>query len=186
MKLYANVKHFVLTSKHFVIIFITIILMADFEVNRRLKKIITEVYKISAHKFSSRYNDKGGVKTSQVLRERNGLSNNLLDEILSAYPEINRTWLLTGVGEMMKNRFSQLSEQTNSYEKKNYSKEDILGQLIETNSMLVTTNSKLVDQHEKIITALKEITATNVELAKKINSSENKSENLIDGAAKTA
>lgn len=76
--------------------------MADFEVNRRLKKIIEEVYNISPYAFSQKYNDKGGVKTSQVLRERNGLSSKLLEQILEAYPDINRTWLLTGDGEMLK------------------------------------------------------------------------------------
>lgn len=72
--------------------------MADFDVNRRLKYLITDVFKMTPHKFSSKYSDKGGVKTSQVLRERNGLSNNLLEDILSAYPDINKTWLLTGEG----------------------------------------------------------------------------------------
>lgn len=85
--------------------------MADFEVNRRLKKIIEEVYNISPYAFSQKYNDKGGVKTSQVLRERNGLSSKLLEQILEAYPDINRTWLLTGEGEMLKNTSSQKEEE---------------------------------------------------------------------------
>lgn len=76
--------------------------MADFDVNRRLRKLIDEEYKISATAFSAKYNDKGGVKTSQVLRLRNGLSSKLLEQIIDAYPEINKTWLLTGDGEMIK------------------------------------------------------------------------------------
>lgn len=76
--------------------------MADFEINKRLRKLIDEEYKISASAFSAKYNDKGGVKTSQVLRLRNGLSSNLLEQIAAAYPEINKTWLLTGDGEMLK------------------------------------------------------------------------------------
>ncbi|MEG2064355.1 MAG: S24 family peptidase [Alistipes sp.] len=78
--------------------------MADFEVNNRLKKLIDEEYKISASAFSAKYNDNGGVKTSQVLRLRNGLSSKLLDKIIEAYPEINKTWLLTGEGEMLKGK----------------------------------------------------------------------------------
>lgn len=76
--------------------------MADFEVNKRLKYLINEVFNITPHKFSTKYFDKGGVKTSQVIRERNGLSNKLLEEILEAYPEINKTWLLTGEGKPLK------------------------------------------------------------------------------------
>lgn len=90
--------------------------MADFEVNRRLKKIIREVYNISPYAFSQKYNDKGGVKTSQVLRERNGLSSKLLEQILEAYPEINRIWLLTGEGEMLKNTSSQKEEEVTAAE----------------------------------------------------------------------
>jgi len=82
----------------------TIIYMADFDVNRRLKFLITDVFKVTPHKFSSKYYDNGGVKTSQVLRERNGLSNKLLEDILSAYPDINKTWLLTGEGEPLRNQ----------------------------------------------------------------------------------
>lgn len=76
--------------------------MADFEVNRRLKKIIADVYKVSPVEFSKKYNDPKAVKTYNIISERNGVSKNMLDEILGAYPEINRTWLLTGEGEMLK------------------------------------------------------------------------------------
>lgn len=162
--------------------------MADFEVNRRLKKVITEVYKMTPHKFSVRYDDSGGVKTSQVIRERNGLSNNLLEEILRAYPEINRSWLLTGEGEMIKNASSSqiVSEPKVHFQSKKFTTDDIIGKLVETNSLLVVTNSKLADQSEKIITALKEMTSTNAELVKIINATKQESGELINGAAKTA
>jgi hypothetical protein len=118
--------------------------MADFEVNKRLKYLITEVYKISAHKFSSKYNDKGGVKTSQVIRERNGLSNNLLEDIIEAYPEINKAWLLLGEG------YPLLSQDPDRNEEKGIIKEpDIaftnMRLLIENNSQLVKNNTTLVE-----------------------------------------
>lgn len=77
--------------------------MADFEVNKRLKYLIENVFKTSALAFSAKYNDNRGVKTSQILRERNGVSSKMIELITDAYPEINRNWLLTGEGEMLKN-----------------------------------------------------------------------------------
>lgn len=149
--------------------------MADFEVNRRLKKVITEVYKMTPHKFSIRYNDKGGVKTSQVIRERNGLSNNLLEEILYAYPEINRTWLLTGEGEILKN---QENGKTLSEEQPNYKVESDM-------SILIRTNAELVRELSNLRKLIEKLTDTDKQLANKIVETET-SEELINGAAKTA
>lgn len=75
--------------------------MPDYTVNRRLKKIIKEVYHTTPLEFSSKYDDKKGQKTYNILKEINGISNKMLDEILTAYPEINKVWLLTGEGEML-------------------------------------------------------------------------------------
>lgn len=72
--------------------------MADFEANRRLKKIIEEDFKMTPFAFSQKYGDNGGVKTSAIMRERNGISSKMLDKIIDAYPEINRSWILTGEG----------------------------------------------------------------------------------------
>lgn len=78
--------------------------MADLEINKRLKKIIEEYYKISPVEFAKKYKDTKAVKTYNILSERNGLSNKMLETILLAYPEINKTWLLTGDGEMLKTK----------------------------------------------------------------------------------
>lgn len=89
--------------------------MADFEINKRLQFLIKDVFKTTPHAFSQKYNDKAGVKTSQVIRERNGLSMQMLEQIITAYPEINRSWLLTGKGEMLKNAEKTLEvQQSNS------------------------------------------------------------------------
>lgn len=77
--------------------------MADYEMNKRLKYLITEVYKTTPFDFSKKYDDTRGVKTSAIMRERNGISNKMLDLICSAYPEINRNWLLTGEGQILNN-----------------------------------------------------------------------------------
>lgn len=73
--------------------------MADLEVNRRLKLLIEDFYKSNPFKFSKKYDDTRGIKTYNIVREVNGLSHKMLDAICNAYPEINRSWLLTGEGE---------------------------------------------------------------------------------------
>lgn len=75
--------------------------MTELEQNKRLEYLIKDVFKMSVLDFSSRYNDTKGVKTYNILRGRNGISNKMLDAIVSSYPEINRNWLLTGEGSML-------------------------------------------------------------------------------------
>lgn len=97
--------------------------MADFQVNERLEFLIRKVFNTNPTAFSRAYNDNRGVKTNQVIRKRNGLSSNLLDEICKAYPIINRSWLLTGEGEPLKDETS--SRQSNEIDDTNIP--DIVG-----------------------------------------------------------
>jgi len=129
--------------------------MADFEVNRRLKYLITEVFKMTPHKFSLKFNDTGGVKTSQVLRERNGLSNKLLENIIQAYPEINKTWLLTGEGEMLlknnsKEQINEVKEPGMVYGGPPKTLMESQAMLISIQEQLVRNNTKLVDTNNKL------------------------------------
>lgn len=75
--------------------------MADFEQNKRLGKIIKDGFGMSPIEFAKAYNDKKAVKTYNILSERNGISDKMLVSILTAYPQINKVWLLTGHGEML-------------------------------------------------------------------------------------
>ena len=108
--------------------------MPDFTVNRRLKKIIGEVFHLTPLEFSSKYNDKKGQKTYNILNEVNGISNKMLEEILTAYPQINKVWLLTGEGEML-----------NSEEKKYEAHKDELSQLVEIAKIQSTEASNRIE-----------------------------------------
>lgn len=76
--------------------------MADYNQNKRLRKLIEEVFNMSPVEFAKKYNDPKAVKTYNILSERNGISNNMLEEITNAYPSINKIWLLTGEGDPIK------------------------------------------------------------------------------------
>lgn len=129
--------------------------MADFEINKRLRYLITEVFKMTPHKFSSKYDDKGGVKTSQVLRERNGLSNKLLEDILKAYPSINKVWLLTGEGDMLIDKDAEstgkiLNEPPVKYKSGTDALLENQARLISMQEQLMLNNTKLVETNSKI------------------------------------
>jgi hypothetical protein len=76
--------------------------MADYEQNERLRVLIEDVFKVSPVAFAKKYNDTKAVKTYNILSKRNGISSKMLEEILHAYPEISKVWLLTGEGEKFK------------------------------------------------------------------------------------
>lgn len=125
--------------------------MADLEINRRLKKIIETVYHLTPFEFSSKYNDPKGQKTYNILNEKNGVSNKMLDSILKAYPEINKIWLLTGEGEMLlssENNLKEISKDSNTYER------------------LIKELEKRIADKEEIIKSLKE----QIELLKRLKS----------------
>ena len=75
--------------------------MADFQVNIRLETFIREGLQITPFAFSKSIGDMQGVRISQVLRHRNGVSTKLMDTICAGYPKLNRSWLLTGEGNML-------------------------------------------------------------------------------------
>lgn len=55
-----------------------------------------------------------GLSNGYVQRFKGNIGAEKLELILNAYPSLNRAWLLTGVGQMLKpakNPFSQLTEQ---------------------------------------------------------------------------
>lgn len=154
--------------------------MADFDVNKRLKFLITEVFKMTPHKFSSKYNDVGGVKTSQVIRERNGLSSKLLIDILKAYPEVNKTWLLTGEGEPTKivEPINTLQDSPSTYHAAETIKEpeipidqsmakliSMMQQLIDNNQIIAESNKILAENNNKTVDSLNLISQSNKSLA---------------------
>ena len=72
------------------------------ETSERISKLL-EYSGLSVNKFS----EKIGVKTSQSIRDllsgrTKGISHSVEDKILSCFTEIDRVWLLTGEGSMLK------------------------------------------------------------------------------------
>lgn len=87
------------------------------ELKERIQKLIDY-----SEKNVSQFSKYVGVKTPQAIREllagnTKTLSENVQSKILSTFPEINKTWLLTGEGEMLKSaNYSPAPSRENSYQ----------------------------------------------------------------------
>lgn len=129
--------------------------MADFQVNERLEYLIRNVFRTNPTAFSKAYNDTGGVKTSQVIRKRNGLSSKMLDIICNAYPSINRNWLLTGQGEPLieTEEDAQENDSGNTTKVTEVSMK-VLEKLVDANESLATSNRILAENYAKLIERL--------------------------------
>lgn len=57
---------------------------------------------------------KCGLSTGYVTSMRKGFGADKLNNVLTAFPELNRDWLLYGEGEMLKSNISQASHGDNS------------------------------------------------------------------------
>lgn len=65
----------------------------------RLKELIEKDYHTTPAKFARKWGDERAQILYNVFSGTNNITNNLLDKICTAYPEINRAWILTGQGE---------------------------------------------------------------------------------------
>lgn len=65
----------------------------------RLKELIEVDYQTTAAVFARKWGCQRAQTLYNVLQYKNNLTNNLLDKICAAYPEINRAWILTGQGD---------------------------------------------------------------------------------------
>lgn len=148
--------------------------MTDYKQNRRLKYLIENVFKVSPVEFSKKYSDTKAVKTYNIISERNGISNNMLVEILTAYPQINKVWLLTGEGEMLVNvnlNTNKLNEKVLKYEN------ETLLELREENEKLREKIKKLKTRVKHQVKLIEQLML--LENEKKIKSSNGKLESEI-------
>ena len=60
------------------------------------------------------FEQKCGLSTGYVTSMRKGFGSDKLNNVLNAFPELNRDWLLYGEGEMIKGGVSQTSHGDNS------------------------------------------------------------------------
>ena len=72
------------------------------ETNARMRAILAH-YKITPNELASRANVRTGQAIYDLLSGKTkSISRAMENKILSCFPEINRTWLLTGEGEMIR------------------------------------------------------------------------------------
>lgn len=80
----------------------------DYELDgwKRLDAVI-KWSSLSVHAFAKRIGVLRAENLYNIKRGNYGISHNLADRIVAEYPEIDRTWLLSGVGSMLKDSLTQ-------------------------------------------------------------------------------
>lgn len=102
----------------------------DFGKNRRLKEFLDNKgitpYELAVNKLGYERVD----KIYNVINEKNGLSDKLLNEILEVCPELSRIWLLTGIGEMCMNQTALTVSEITSAEGDDINPSSFTGSLV--------------------------------------------------------
>lgn len=91
-------------------------------------------------------------------KEGRDLSDRVIEQILNNYTDINKVWLLTGVGEMLKNDFEKEQVNTVAEPSTKYNPSDPVGQLIKNNTLLAESNSRLVESNAIMLDSVKVLT----------------------------
>ena len=129
--------------------------------------MLLDYSKLNAKQFSEKLGMKRGQAIYDVMSGKTKrISDKLANQIISEFPEISRTWLLTGEGEMLKNQSANSDSHSIS----------IAGEEIKENNISVNTDDtiarllaevaaqrkvteKVIDQNSKILEQNSELLA---------------------------
>lgn len=128
--------------------------------------LFTKYKQISVKAFE----DKCGMSNGYVNAMRKGLGTEKLNNVLTAFPDINRDWLLYGEGDMLLpsdhspvingDGNTQVVGNSNNVNggdvlaKTLAEMKDLIRQQMESNSILVESNRMLVDSNKKLVDLL--------------------------------
>jgi hypothetical protein len=141
-------------------------------------EIIIEILKYLGMN-SKAFSEKLGYERPQIIYDlRKGktkiISVPLANKISSVFPEISKTWLLTGEGEMLKDSENLVKLPNSEYEK-SPNRTEIVEFLMEQNRSLEKIvhdqNKIMIDQNEVIKTHLQRITELEAEIRRSKNES---------------
>jgi len=90
---------------------------------------------------------------SQIKAGKCGISKRLSEKILTAFPEVNKTWLATGEGEMIKNSVNQsIIENNNS----NFQQGEYINDIRTFETVITEVKKEFATKEERFIDLLKE------------------------------
>jgi hypothetical protein len=122
------------------------------DINRR----IFELVNIKTAGIISKFASEIGIQQQPLDRlfrvdKRSGKGNypipkpELIDKILNRFPDVNRIWLLTGIGEMTSNLPDKPPDITTQYTpNRPLSQEDMMSEIVLTNKMLAIQHGELI------------------------------------------
>lgn len=80
------------------------------EVTKHRYQLLADALKISVKELERKI-DVSETRLSAAISRNSKIKSEIVDKILTAYPEVNKTWLETGEGDMFTNKESDISSQ---------------------------------------------------------------------------
>nr|DAT89969.1 MAG TPA: hypothetical protein [Caudoviricetes sp.] len=110
----AKIEHFSETTKHYSDFVLILSFIKQVErMNTTIKDRTIEFVKHKGITMKT-FEQRCGLSSGYVTSMRKGFGSDKLSNVLTAFPELNRDWLLYGEGEMIKGNVSQTSHGDNS------------------------------------------------------------------------
>jgi|SRR5699024_11138876 len=141
----------------------------------RISKII-DYKNISLNSFDKKINASNAYIGKQI-RKRASIGSDVIEKIISEFPEINPVWLITGEGEMLKDASAESKTNPSKNNKEDKSEE-------ETVRIELRYCKEMVKSKEKIINLLEETNSLKDEKLKVLTSDNEKLKVLLDNCRK--
>lgn len=126
------------------------------------------IYKFTDQKCITirRFEELCGLSNGYVSSMRKGLGTRKLNNVLTAFPELNRDWLLYGEGDMIK-KVEHISDDTTDGDSNNDAMNRILQEIVEQRRLMaevISVNKEMAATNRDIVATNRELVRTNSEV----------------------
>ena len=107
---------------------------------------------------NQRFESEAGLSNGYVANMRKGVGNDALERISNKFPELNKSWLLTGEGNMLKNQ----SVSTNSENTNQQQNDMTIQELLEAIKRRDQQMDEMLSQQGRLISIIENMSGTTI------------------------